>query len=109
MEPNGVITEYMIIYEFNDRLCRGHGNKIRENKTITDIVIVSMNTSYVLDKLHPFWNYTILIKASNSKGYGPVSSNGTFITSEAGLSIYFCYFPKQNTMSRGSYTLVNFV
>ena len=90
--PNGIITDYMIIYEYYERICRGHGNKIRANETITyskqDNVHAVRNTSYVLENLYPFWNYTISIKARTSKGYGPASVNRTYITSESGLSIF---------------------
>ena len=106
--PNGTIIEYMIVYEYYERVCRGYGNKISATKTITtyskqDISDAASNTSFVLDKLYPFWNYTITIKARTSKGYEPASHHGTYITRETGKSmsfsasidnIFFLKFPK---------------
>ncbi|KPM07494.1 Neogenin-like protein [Sarcoptes scabiei] len=77
-QPNGQITGYIIFYTTDNTL---------EDRDWIVKVIVGAKLNAILNGLQPSSIYYFKIQARNSKGYGPLSSEITFRTLPANISI----------------------
>lgn len=76
----GIIEKYEINYSYKIVTCGSGGPLTNTTKTVNGSQRIEQ-----LTQLHPYWSYSIRIRAATSKGFGPFSNGSEIQTNESGM------------------------